>query len=148
MARGKGDGNYKVGYGRPPEHTRFRKGQSGNPKGRPKGAQDLGSIFQRLLGEVVNVREGERSRTMTKGEAMLQALMARALRGDARAMGQAIALAREQGLLAPPADGASARSGAMLVVPGMATDPEEWERSVQEHMRRQGLLPEDPSGES
>ncbi|MBC4019365.1 hypothetical protein ACFQU2_41710 [Siccirubricoccus deserti] len=79
---------------------------------------------------------------------MLQALMARALRGDARAMGQAIALAREQGLLAPPADGASARSGGMLVVPGMATDPEEWERSVQEHMRRQGLLPEDPSGES
>ena len=148
MARGQGEGDYKVGYGRPPEHTRFRKGQSGNPQGRPKGAKDLGGVFHRLLGEVVNVREGERSRSMTKGEAMLQALMARALRGDARAMGQAIALAREQGMLAPPADGANGKSGGVLVVPGMITDPVAWERTAQEYMRSQGLLPEDSPGGS
>ncbi|HEV7264202.1 MAG TPA: DUF5681 domain-containing protein [Falsiroseomonas sp.] len=145
MARGKGDGDYKVGYGRPPEHTRFRKGQSGNPKGRPKGAKDLGSLFQSLLGESINVREGERSRTMTKGEAMLQALLARALRGDAKATTLAFALAREQGLLSPPPVAANVPRGSVLVVPGMATDQEAWERAVQEHMRRQGLLPDDPA---
>jgi hypothetical protein len=35
---GKGQGDYKIGYGKPPEHTRFRPGQSGNPAGRPRAA--------------------------------------------------------------------------------------------------------------
>ncbi|WP_372624273.1 DUF5681 domain-containing protein [Falsiroseomonas sp.] len=148
MARGKRDGDYTVGYARPPEHTRFRKGQSGNPKGRPKGTKNLGSLFQGLLGESINVREGERSRTMTKGEAMLQALLARALRGDAKATQLTFALAREQGMLAPPADAANVKKGGVLVVPGMATDTEAWERAAEKAMRRYRNAPDDPSDES
>ena len=92
MARGKGDGDYKVGYGRPPEETRFRKGQSGNPKGRPKGAKNLGGLFQRMLGEAVNVREGERTRSMSKVEAMLQNLLLKAIKGETRSIAQVLAL--------------------------------------------------------
>jgi hypothetical protein len=40
---------YEVGYGRPPKHTRFRKGQSGNPKGRPKGAKAFNTIVRETL---------------------------------------------------------------------------------------------------
>jgi hypothetical protein len=148
MARSKGNGDYKVGYRRPPEHTRFKKGQSGNPQGRPKGAKDLGSVFQRMLGEIVTVREGDRTRSMSKVEAMLQTLMLKALKGEARAIAQVLALTREQGLLAPPADAANARSGGVLVVPGMATDPIAWERAAQEYMRSQGSLPDDPPDRS
>jgi hypothetical protein len=144
MARGKGDGDYKVGYGRPPEHTRFRKGQSGNSKGRPKGAKDLGGIFQRLLGELVQVREGERIRSMTKGEAMLQKLVVKALNGDLRAMMQVVALTREHRLFEPPADETTARRGCVLTVPAPMR-MEDWERMAQEYMRSQGLLPDDPA---
>ena len=48
---------YQVGYGRPPQHTRFPKGQSGNPKGRPKGSRALASIWLRAMNEKVTINE-------------------------------------------------------------------------------------------
>ena len=41
----------KVGYGNPPQHTRFKKGQSGNPRGRPKGTLNLATVLARTLRE-------------------------------------------------------------------------------------------------
>ena len=41
MTKGKNPGDYEVGYGKPPKHTRFQSGQSGNPKGRDKGKKGL-----------------------------------------------------------------------------------------------------------
>ncbi|MFG1261012.1 DUF5681 domain-containing protein [Xanthobacter flavus] len=50
--------DYEVGYRKPPVHARFKKGQSGNPKGRCKGTQNLATDFGEELGERIRVREG------------------------------------------------------------------------------------------
>jgi Family of unknown function (DUF5681) len=49
--------DYAVGYGKPPGHTRFGKGRSGNPKGRPSGAKNLTTLFHEALNETVIVAE-------------------------------------------------------------------------------------------
>ena len=75
----------KVGYGRPPAATRFKPGQSGNPKGRPKGSLNLKTDLRAELSETIQIREGERSLKVSKQRAMLKSLVAKALKGDARA---------------------------------------------------------------
>jgi hypothetical protein len=75
----------KVGYRKPPARTRFRPGQSGNPNGRPKGSVNLRTDLRSELSEQIRIREGERSLKVSKQRAMLKALVAKALKGDARA---------------------------------------------------------------
>jgi hypothetical protein len=80
------ESDYAVGYGKPPRHTRFRHGRSGNPKGRPPGAKNLASVLERVLGEAVVVSENGRRRKISKGEAVIKQLVNKAAAGDARAM--------------------------------------------------------------
>jgi hypothetical protein len=94
-----GDG-YKVGYRRPPHHTRFEKGRSGNPNGRPPGGANAKTIVARAINEKVTVREGETERAMTKLEGMLQAHLVKAIKGDARSASMVIGLLARFGLLA------------------------------------------------
>lgn len=75
----------KVGYRKPPAKTRFQPGQSGNPNGRPKGSVNLKTDLRSELSERIRIREGERSLKVSKQRAMLKALVAKALKGDARA---------------------------------------------------------------
>jgi hypothetical protein len=75
----------KVGYRKPPARTRFQPGQSGNPNGRPKGSINLKTDLRSELSEQIRIREGERSLKVSKQRAMLKALVAKALKGDARA---------------------------------------------------------------
>lgn len=84
--------DYRVGYGRPPQHSRFQPGQSGNPKGRPKGSLNLATAINRALREKVQVVENGRRRTLTKLDAAIKGLVNRAVKGDARAMQQLLAL--------------------------------------------------------
>lgn len=74
-----------VGYKSPPEHTRWKKGQSGNPAGRRKGQRNLKTDLVDELGEVIQISEGGIPRRMTKQRALLKAVTARAIGGDARA---------------------------------------------------------------
>ena len=81
---------YPVGYGKPPAQTRFKKGKSGNPTGRPKGTPNFATALERALAEQVAVNEGGQRRTVTKLVATATQLANKATMGDARATEQVI----------------------------------------------------------
>ena len=83
---------YEVGYRKPPAATRFKPGQSGNPKGRPKGGLNLATDLAAKLGELITVREGGKPRRVSKQRALIKSLMAKALQGDVRATTAVLAL--------------------------------------------------------
>src|SRR6266566_3065012 len=58
--------DYEVGYGKPPLHTRFKKGQSGNPRGRPRGAKNFTSLVSDALDQRVVVTENGKRREISK----------------------------------------------------------------------------------
>lgn len=80
------DRDYEVGYGRPPRSGQFKKGQSGNPNGRPKGARGVKASLKRELQSKVTIKEGGRMVKVSKAEAISKRLMASALSGDMKAM--------------------------------------------------------------
>ena len=88
MAKGanKGGGNYAVGRGRPPKHTRWKKGQSGNPRGRPKKRsqkkRDLIDELEQEGAEQISVHENGKAEMMSKRKAFIKGLYNRALNGN------------------------------------------------------------------
>jgi len=88
--------DYNIGFGKPPKKTRFAKGRSGNPKGRPKGSKDFASDLRDVLDAKVAVTENGTLRKVTSQKATLMRLREQALKGDARAMKQLLDLAKEQ----------------------------------------------------
>jgi len=77
------------GYGKPPTAMRFKKGQSGNPKGRPKNRHK--SIpYDAVLGQMVTIREDGRERRVTAAEAFLLQLTQKGLAGDSAAARDAL----------------------------------------------------------
>lgn len=85
-----------IGYGRPPKHTQFRPGQSGNPKGRPKGSKNLMKIVEELAKENVVIRQNGRRRTIDGKEAVLRSLFLKALDRDSRAIDAMLKLFSDQ----------------------------------------------------
>lgn len=78
--------DYDVGYAKPPKESQFKKGESGNLKGRPKSAKGVLASLKRELESKITVQEGNRTERITKAEAMAKQLMNKALKGDIRAM--------------------------------------------------------------
>jgi Family of unknown function (DUF5681) len=85
---------YAVGYAKPPEQNRFRPGQSGNPKGRPKGARNkaprlneerLKSIVMEEAYRTIKVNDGPRQVSMQVAQAVVRAISLKALKGQHRA---------------------------------------------------------------
>lgn len=97
-----GDHPFDVGYCRPPRHTRFKKGQSGNPAGRRKGTRSLQAEFAAELNATITLKEQGRPIKITKLQALVKALYARAIGGDAKAMALLLEMIGRLGLLDPP----------------------------------------------
>src|ERR1700681_3237276 len=83
-----------VGYRKPPAQSRFKPGQSGNPKGRPKGSLNIATVLERTLREKVIINENGQRKIITKLEASIKQLVNKAAAGDLRAIQQLAALAR------------------------------------------------------
>ena len=81
-------GDYAVGYGKPPRHSGFQKGRSGNPKGRPKGSKNLATLVAQALDEKVVVSEDGRRRRVTKRELVVAQLVDKSAAADLRAIKQ------------------------------------------------------------
>lgn len=82
------NGNYPIGYKRPPKHTRFKKGQSGNPKGRSKKPddKDFWEIYTEILKQAISVKQGTCTKVMQVREALIHALINHGLKGNVPAL--------------------------------------------------------------
>lgn len=89
---GSNSGEYEVGFKRPPAHTRFRKGESGNWNGRPKNTKNLKTDLNEELREKVTLKDGDRTRRISKQRAIVKTLVSKTLKGDARAANTLISL--------------------------------------------------------
>jgi hypothetical protein len=89
------DNSYEVGFGRPPKHTQFRKGHSGNPKGRPKESKNISALTRKMFQEKVAVKSNGRTQTMTKLEAAFAQLINKAANGDLKAFKEVIRLSEK-----------------------------------------------------
>ena len=84
MTDGRDRRDYEVGYGKAPASTRFRKGKSGNPRGRPRGRRNE-PPYEAVLGQMVTIREDGAERQVTAAEAFLLHMTKRGLEGDTAA---------------------------------------------------------------
>lgn len=82
--------NYDVGYRKPPKHAQWKKGQSGNPAGRPRRDRDVSTFVAALLGQRVVVRKGKTTKRVTRLEHLLTRLIEKAIDGDPRLMKMAL----------------------------------------------------------
>jgi hypothetical protein len=73
---------YDVGYGRPPVHSQFPPGQSGNPAGRRKGQPTPNEIFMKEAARLVKIKRGDTVETITKFEAIVRRMLQLAMEGD------------------------------------------------------------------
>ena len=92
-------GEYPIGWGRPPVHTRWQPGQSGNPKGRRKGRRNIKTELREIAVKMITVRDGERERQVSLLGANVLAHGVKGAKGDVRSAGLFLNHAHRLGLL-------------------------------------------------
>jgi hypothetical protein len=93
----------EVGYRKPPKHSRWKKGQSGNPKGRPPKSRNYKSLLKKELDERTAIREGGRIVQLTKREAIVKVWVDKSLKGDLKAIATVFATDDELAAMAETA---------------------------------------------
>jgi hypothetical protein len=85
---------YDVGYSKPPKHTQFKKGQSGNPMGRRRDSKGFSKMLYEELTRPITVTDDNRSMKLPKIQAVIRQAIHRALKGDSKAFLQCLSLVR------------------------------------------------------
>ena len=91
--------DYSIGRGRPPVHTQWQPGQSGNPKGRRKGRRNVKTELREIAVKMITVRDGERERQVSLLGANVLAHGVKGAKGDVRSAGLFLNHAYRLGLL-------------------------------------------------
>jgi hypothetical protein len=98
------DPTYDVGYKKPPRANQFRKGRSGNPRGRKSGDENLLSVFKRIAQQRVKINDAGKIRTISMADAVILQNYKAALQKDQSAMSNLFRLAEEAGELVDRTD--------------------------------------------
>lgn len=77
---------FEVGYKKPPMYTRWKSGQSGNPKGRPKKIKEFEKLLDIELSKEITITEGGQKVRVSKRELIMKTLVHDAVKGDKRAL--------------------------------------------------------------
>jgi len=111
-----GSNRSRGGYGRPPVNHQFKPGQSGNPRGRPKGQKNFTTIFTEVLSRKVAVRDQNGPRRLSKLEAMIEVMTNKAIAGDPRAFAIIVQIAEKikESTWQPPVNHSAILDGAYL----------------------------------
>ena len=123
--------DYEVGFCKPPKHTQWKPGQSGNPKGRPKAAKPGLIDVEAILDETLTVRKAGATKSMSAFEVTVRQLVKRALnKNDLNAILEFVRLCERHGIMAPlpPPE----PCGRVLQVP-KSWDWDEWLQMFHEH---------------
>jgi hypothetical protein len=92
QSKGGQNQDYDVGYKKPPKKHQYKPGQTGNPKGRPKGAKNTKTIVDELLSKKLEIKMDGKTKKISAREAALLAVLQKALKGDSRAFKQILDL--------------------------------------------------------
>lgn len=107
---------YVVTRGKPPREHQFRPGQSGNPRGRPRGSRDIRTLLQQELDRPIPVTMNGKTTKVSRREALVMRLVEKAMQGDLRALETVFKHVQEEAAAssAPPMDTDPARDAEIM----------------------------------
>jgi hypothetical protein len=124
---------YEVGYGKPPKANQFRKGRSGNPRGRKQGEENTIAVFKRIVLKGVKINDGEKVRTIPIAQAVILKNYQAAVQKNPFAMNNIYRAAEDAGEFVDRTD--AKQVGKPLIAPVRAKD-------IHEFLARHGRTPE------
>jgi len=91
--------DYPVGYGKPPLASRFKRGTSGNAKGRPKGSKNLKTLIRDAMTASISIQEGAKTKRVSRIEGVVLRQLQKALMGSDQAAMAVVKMALQLGFL-------------------------------------------------